>query len=291
MNHALGQVITGIVTDENEKAYFVQKEGLTYQLAKEEVESLQLGDTAKGFAYISQNKLLILTTHIPKVRIGHYAFGEVVEVRKDLGVFVAIGLPDKELVVSLDDLPSEKHLWPKKGDTLMLSMKVDEKDRMWGVLADDLVFQSISRKPSEEMLNKDIKGVVYRTKLMGTHVLTDDYLLGFIHPSERDNEPRLGERVTGRVIGIGERGMLNISLKPRAHEVISEDAAMLLTVLERSKDQSFSYTDKSSPESIKEYFGISKGQFKRALGNLMKQRKVIQKDGRTYLVSNKHEDQ
>lgn len=291
MNHALGQVITGIVTDENEKAYFVQKEGLTYQLAKEEVESLQLGDTAKGFAYISQNKSLILTTHIPKVRIGHYAFGEVVEVRKDLGVFVAIGLPDKELVVSLDDLPSEKHLWPKKGDTLMLSMKVDEKDRMWGVLADDLVFQSISRKPSEEMLNKDIKGVVYRTKLMGTHVLTDDYLLGFIHPSERDNEPRLGERVTGRVIGIGERGMLNISLKPRAHEVISEDAAMLLTVLERSKDQSFSYTDKSSPESIKEYFGISKGQFKRALGNLMKQRKVIQKDGRTYLVSNKHENQ
>src|SRR5699024_5030371 len=110
----------------------------------------------------------------------------------------------------------------------------------------------ISRKPSEEMLNKDIKGVVYRTKLMGTHVLTDDYLLGFIHPSERDNEPRLGERVTGRVIGIGERGMLNISLKPRAHEVISEDAAMVMNVLERSPDQSFSYTDKRSTETIKE---------------------------------------
>jgi predicted RNA-binding protein (virulence factor B family) len=44
------------------------------------------------------------------------------------------------------------------------------------------------------------------------------------------------------------------------------------------------YTDKSSPEEIQQMFGISKGQFKRALGNLMKQRRITQKDGITKLI-------
>lgn len=292
MSNAIGKIITGMVTDENEKSYFVQKDGITYQLNKEELEdeSIQLGDTIKGFAYISQNKNLLLTTIIPNTRVGHFGWGTVVQVRKDLGVFVDIGLRDKEIVVSLDDLPNEKQLWPKKEDKLMVSLRIDEKDRMWGLLADDMVFQSISKTPSDDIINKNISGVVYHTKLMGTYVLTDDYCLGFIHPSERDKEPRLGEKISGRVIGIGERGIVNLSLRPRAHEAISEDAAMLLALLERSKENSLPYTDKSSPEEIKQYFGISKGQFKRAIGNLLKQRKIIQKDGKTILINKEKEE-
>lgn len=285
MNQSLGNIITGIVTDINDKAYFIQKEGITYELTRTEETDYQLGDTVQGFAYIAQNKSFRLTQDIPKVRIGHYAFSEVIDVRKDLGVFVDIGLPDKEMVVSLDELPVEKHLWPKKGDQLMVSLLVDEKDRIWGTLADDEVFRSISRMGKEDLVNENITGIAYRLKVVGTYVLTEDYYLGFIHPSERDAEPRLGEKVTGRVVGIGQEGTVNISLKPRAYEAIPEDAAMLLAVMERSKDGSMPYTDKSSPEDIKAHFGISKGQFKRALGNLLKQRKAVQVDGETRLVS------
>ena len=61
------------------------------------------------------------------------------------------------------------------------------------------------------------------------------------------------------------------SLKPRSHEVISDDALMILTFLERANDHQIPFTDKSSPDEIKQTFGISKAQFKRALGHLMKQ--------------------
>ncbi len=57
------------------------------------------------------------------------------EVRKDLGVFVDTGLPDKQIVVSLDILPEIKDLWPKKGDRLYIRLDVDKKDRIWGILA------------------------------------------------------------------------------------------------------------------------------------------------------------
>lgn len=282
MNELLASVFTGMVTDENEKAYFIQKNGLTFRLAKSEGEH-QIGEAVEGFGYQGQNKDLLFTTEIPKSRQGHYAFGEVTDSRRDLGVFVNIGLPDKDMAVSLDELPVMKELWPKKGDRLMVSLRVDAKDRIWAQIADEKVFRSMSRLGNPEMQNEDVTGTVFRLKLAGTYVLTDDFHLGFIHPSERFNEPRLGEVVKARVIGIRPDGVLNLSLKPRAHEAIGDDAQMLLAYLERTPEKKMPYTDKSDPEAIKEMFGISKGQFKRAMGHLLKGKLVEQKDGETYL--------
>ena len=94
----------------------------------------------------------------------------------------------------------------------------------------------MSKRGSETLKNADITGTVYRLKLAGTYLLTDDFYIGFIHPSERYQEPRLGEVVSGRVIGVRPDGVLNLSLKPRAYEAISNDAAMIMTFLDRAAD-------------------------------------------------------
>ena len=285
MNELIGQVITALVTDENEEAYFAQKDGVTFELKKDHLEEeLAIGATVTGFAYENSSRELVLSTVIPKSRVGHFAFGEVVETRRDLGVFVNIGLPDKDIVVSLDVLPTIMKLWPKVGDRLMIAIEVDQKGRMWGQLADENIFRAISKGAKQEMKNQDIEGTVYRLKMAGTFLLTDDFYIGFIHPSERYQEPRLGEVVSGRVIGVRPDGVLNLSLKPRAYEAISNDAAMIMTFLDRAADHRIPFTDKSTPEEILQTFGISKGQFKRAIGTLMKQRLVEQKDGFTIKV-------
>ena len=54
------------------------------------------------------------------------------------------------------------------------------------------IFKQIWNRRNE---NKDVIGTAYRLKLTGTYVLTEDFYLGFIHPSERYNEPRLGEQI------------------------------------------------------------------------------------------------
>ena len=280
MNQSLGNVITGLVTDINEQAYFIQKDGVTYKLLKDEATNYELGDTVEGFAYVSINKETILTQDIPTIRIGTFAWATVIDTRKDLGVFMDVGLPDKELVVSLDELPVLKHLWPKKGDQLMITIK----DRMWGTLVPETVYESLSKKANPDLNNQNITATAYRLKMVGTFVITSDNYLGFIHPSERKDEPRMGQVVSGRVIGVRPDGVLNISLMPRAHEAIGDDAGMLLAILERTANGSFPYTDKSDANEIRERFGISKSQFKRALGNLMKQRMIIQEDGETKLV-------
>lgn len=120
--------------------------------------------------------------------------------------------------------------------------------------------------------------------MAGTFAITDDYCLGFIHPSERDQEPRLGQQVSARVIGLSSHGSLNLSLKPRAYQAIGEDAQMLLEMLRRTPDHTLPFTDKSDPEAIRQEFGISKGQFKRAVGHLLKARLVSMVNGKLILI-------
>lgn len=285
MNNILGQVVLGQVTDENDKYYFVQVEGTTFQLDKNEIlKPLHMGSKFKGFTYENENHKMQITRNVPNIRVDHYAMGTVKNRKFGLGVFVDIGLPNKDIVVSTDDLPELTKLWPQYGDKLMIALKLDNKNRIWGELADDKIFKNISVPSNPNLKNHNLKATTYRLKLAGTRVITEDYRLGFIHPSERDIEPRLGEQVNARVIGILRDGTLNLSLKPRAYESISDDSKMIFAVLKRTEGFEISYTDKSTPAEIKSYFGISKGQFKRAIGNLLKNHLVQQIDGVTKLT-------
>lgn len=284
MNNLLGRVIDTKMTDENENYYFLQNGGVVFQLDKKEpVKPLHIGGHFQGFAYENEDHKLQITANLPKIQVGRMGFGTVVQSRRDLGVFVNIGLPNKDMVVSLDELPTIKSLWPQKGDQLMISLRIDHKNRMWGTLADEATFQEISQKAPQTLKNKNLKATVYRLKLVGTLVITKDYYLGFIHPNERDQEPRLGEEVSARVIGIHPDGTLNLSLKPRSYEAIGDDAAMLLAMLQHDETHVLPFTDKSSPTAIKAEFGISKGQFKRAVGHLLKAGVVKQEDGQLKL--------
>ena len=287
LENILGREIVAKVTDFNDKYIFAQVDGLTFRMVRDELlKAPKINSSLKGFAYINDNHQLQLTKKVPKVQVDRYAWGTVVSSRKDLGVFVDIGLPNKDIVVSIDDLPELPQLWPQKGDKLMIGLSIDAKDRMWGKLATPEMFQTISGMAKKNMQNKNVTATVYRLKLVGTFVITDDYYLGFIHPSEREVEPRLGEVVKARIIGVKDDGTLNLSTRPRAYEAISDDSQMILMTLQHTSAKQLPFTDKSSPDEIKAYFGISKGQFKRAVGHLMKAGLVKQADG--FLILNEN---
>lgn len=270
------EVLTGLITDDNKDFFYVQKDGVTYALDKKEGD-FALGQAVTGLVYTDMKQRLRLTTVEQAATATSYGWGVVVDVRKDLGVFVDTGLPDKQVVVSLDVLPEMKELWPKKGDQLYVTLSVDKKDRIWALPAQPEVFQEMAGKAYDNMQNQQLRAIVYRLKLSGTFVyLPDNNMLGFIHPNERYSEPRLGEELSVRVIGFRTVDRtLNLSLKPRSFEMLDNDAQMILTYLQ-GQGGFMTLNDKSSPEDIKATFGISKGQFKKALGGLMKAGKIKQ---------------
>ncbi|MFC6314907.1 S1 RNA-binding domain-containing protein [Lapidilactobacillus achengensis] len=264
-----GTIVTATISDRNEQGFFAQAEGQTLRVDSPRTD-FQTGTAVSGFVYQNMKGQWVLNTEPPLVSRSHVGPGEVVQVRRDLGVFINIGLPDKDVVLSLDELPELHNIWPQKGDHLYVSLKTDHKDRLWAEQAGDEYFKEHGRFSQEFTRNEAVSGTVYQDKKVGSFVVLTDKRLAFVHHTERLDEPRVGEPVQGRVIGLTRDGRLSISLRPLAYEEIADDAKMILAVLQRVPEQQMTYQDKSDPEEIKAYFGISKGAFKRALGSLLK---------------------
>lgn len=269
----LGTIQTGKIIDQNEKAYYVQINGITYELKKTELtqdEVPKIGEQIKGFIYDNQDHEREMTQFLPFSQPDQYGWGKVTEVRFGLGVFVDVGLPDKDIVVSMDDLPADKERWPRKDDRLLVRLETDDKERIWAKLADENIFDQLSASFPNDMKNKNIFATVYASREIGAFVLTDDYYLGFVHESQMARPMRLGEQFKGRIIGISQYGRLNLSSLPRGFEEIDDDAQMILMSLRRKATKTLPFYDKSDASEIKNYFGISKSAFKRALGHLLK---------------------
>ncbi|MEQ7202454.1 CvfB family protein [Lactococcus lactis] len=280
----IGQTISAIIVEESERFYFLQKGEDLLRLDKTEGEHT-VGDVVTGFVYVDKDDHRRLTTLEQKATNEHYGWGTVTAVRKDLGAFVDTGLPGKDVVVSLDDLPLEKDQWPKVCDQLYVKLIIDRKERIWGHLAWHEDFWNLAGPAYDNMQNQDLRAIVYRNKESGTFVyLPDNNMLGFIHPNERFSVPRVGQELQVRVIGFRkEDRSLNLSAKPRAYEMLDADSQMILAYLQ-SMGGKMAFNDKSNPDEIKATFGISKGQFKKALGGLMKAKKIKQSPEGTELI-------
>lgn len=253
--------------------------------ASESDQHVAVGEKIKVFLYKNRRGILHATTQIPHNIDGEYGWARVIKTTKE-GAFVDIGI-GKEIIVKGEDLPALKSLWPKTGDYLYVTLRVDKKGELFGRLVTEERVQELFESADEHMHNQNIQARPYRLLPVGSFLLGIEHPYRiFVHHTEMESEPRLGQEVTVRVIGVKEDGSLNASMLPRKHERLSKDAEVIYEYLQ-SVGGEMPFDDKSTPEEIKEMFQMSKGAFKRALGSLMKAGKVKQQDGWTFLIRHK----
>lgn len=248
----------------------------------ESLAELETGNAVDVFIYPDKAGKLCASTRLPEALIEHYGWSEVAGTVRGLGAFVDIGTTT-EILVSSDDLPLFESVWPKSGDKLYVKLTIDYKNRLLAIPASEEAIDDLREWAPEDLYGKNVRGRVYRASKEGTAIITDEDYRGFIHHEERKTEPRLGEQIEGRVIDVKEDGTLNISLRPLKQFGMSEDAEQILDHLNK-EDGKMPFTDKSDPEEIRATFQISKAAFKRALGKLMKERRIKQENGWTILL-------
>ena len=185
-------------------------------------------------------------------------------------------------MLGADDLPAHQSVWPKVGDMVYITLRVNRSNLLYARLASDQVIQSISTNAERKDFNKNVQGYIYRTAKVGSWVYTIEGFKGFIHESQRQVEPRLGQKVEGRIIDVKEDGTINVSLLGRKEESQDLDAEKIYEYL-MSRNGAMPYNDKSAPEDIQDRFSLSKGAFKRALGKLLKEGRVYQEGSWTYV--------
>lgn len=233
------------------------------------------------FLYMNRRGELTASAQLPAVTADEHGWARVIRVDPREGAYVDIG-SSFEVLVNRADFPRLKNLWPQPGDQLYMTLRSDQGGNLFGRLATEERVQDHFTIAEDDMYNQNVKARAYRLLPVGTFLLTEDVRRIFVHESERMNEPRLGEEVDVRIIAVHDDGTLNGSLLPRKQDRQQMDSEQIAAYLEQAGGK-MPFTDKSTPQEIEEMFSMSKGAFKRALGKLMKEGRIIQQDGWTIM--------
>jgi len=228
--------------------------------AKQVPQGSEIGDELEVFLYRDSSDRMIATTNSPKLMLGQVAELVVAEVGK-FGAFLDWGL-EKDLFLPFKQ--QKKRL--RKGDTVLVSLYVDKSGRLCATMN---VYESL-RTDSPYKKEDQVTGRVYEiSDNFGAFVAVDNIYSALIPKKELYGRVEIGEDITARVVQVKEDGKLSLSIRDKAYLQISKDAEEIMRIIE-SYDGVLPFTDKASPEVIKHETGMSKNEFKRAVGNLLK---------------------
>ena len=239
------------------------------------------GDTVKVYLYLDPSKRLTASMKLPKMREGQLGYVRVISVTRD-GGFVDIGA---ERGVFLPYSQMRGHV--SEGQLVWVKLYRDKSGRQAVTMRVEEDMQRAA-KPAEGLKVGDkVTGTIYNILPEGFFIFTTQRFIAFLHRSEvPGGRLDFGQQVTGRVTYLREDGRINISMRLQKENALVADAEDIYAYLVK-RNGSMPYCDSTPLEIIKQKFGISKAAFKRALGHLMKEGKVRQENGWTYITEEK----
>ena len=234
-------------------------------LPKKQVpKDVEVGDPVEVFLYKDSSDRLIATTQEPKITLDELAVLKVADTGR-IGAFLDWGL-EKDLLLPY----SEQIVKVQKGDKYLVGLYIDKSDRLCATMK---VYDFL-RTDSPYKADDIVQGTVYgKNPEYGVFVAVDNKYNGMLQNKEIVRKLRIGEMVQARVLSVREDGKLNLSLREKAHLQMDVDSAKIMEKLQEN-DGALPYHDKSAPEDIRSEFGMSKNEFKRAIGRLYKDKKI-----------------
>lgn len=227
-------------------------------------EGTKLGDIINVFVYKDSSDRFVATTLTPLVMLGKLAVLRVAQVNK-MGAFLDWGL-EKDLFLPFKQQTSKV----KEGDEVLVSLYIDKSERLCATMN---VYKSLScDSPYHE--GDDVTGVIYeKSDNYGMFVAVDNLYSAIIPKHEIYGELKIGSHVHARITKVREDGKLNLSVRNKSYVQMYPDMDKIMELLE-SYNGVLPFTEKASPEVIKRETGMSKNEFKRAVGHLYKQRRI-----------------
>ncbi len=232
-------------------------------------EGAKEGDEIEVFIYRDSKDRLIATVHEPRLEKEQTAVLEVVDTGR-IGAFLDWGL-EKDLL-----LPFREQTMPvQKGDKCLVALYEDKSHRLCATMK---VYHYLSTQTPYKTGDM-VDGRVYElSKNFGVFVAVDDRYSALIPKSEAQGSYKVNDILRLRVTKVKPDGKLNVSARKQVYLQLEEDAQKIFQVLERSGG-TLPLDDKSDPAQIKARLGLSKAAFKRAVGHLMKEGKILQRPG------------
>lgn len=243
---------------------------------KEVPRNARVGDEMEVFVYRDSKDRLISTTRRPKIQLGEFAALKVADITK-VGAFLDWGL-EKDLLLPYNEQTTKV----LKGRDYLVNLYTDKSDRLCATMK----IYPLLKVDSPYKIGDWIEGYVYQINPeIGAFVAIDNLYHGLILIKDANSDIQCGEKVHARISEVRNDGKLVLSPNKKAYKEIPKDAIMILTKLNESQG-GLPYNDKTDAFIIKKELNMSKSSFKRAVGKLLKEKKIritergIEKNGK-----------
>ena len=226
-------------------------------------------DTAVGnlldvFLYHDSEDRLIATGRKPKAQLGQFAALRVADINRT-GIFLDWGF------VKYLFIPHSEEKRPLQiGDTVLVYVYQDVHTGRLLASAQLERFAQTDVSDSGYSVNQPVSLWLAERNEHGYVCLVDEQYLGLLHHHEIFRAVRIGQGMPGYVREVRADGRLSVSLQKQGQEVRDELSERILSEFEANGGV-LPLSDKSSASAIAATFGVSKGNYKKAIGGLFKQ--------------------
>ncbi|UAB68872.1 GntR family transcriptional regulator [Vibrio sp. SCSIO 43132] len=231
-----------------------------------------LGSEIDVFLYFDSDNQLCATTEMPIAQVGEWGLMKI-EGINSTGAFASWGIDKKDLLIPF----SEQRARFRPGQEVLVYVYTDKAS---GRIVGTTKFNKwLDKTPAKYTKNQQVELIVAERSDLGFKAIVNGEHWGMIFRSDVFGKLFIGKRLKGYIKSVREDGKIDLSLQKVGTAKMDDLSNKIIETLEK-KDGFLPLNDKSTPEAIFAIFRTSKGTFKKTIGGLYKQGKiVIEKDG------------
>lgn len=226
---------------------------------------VHIGEPLEVFLYLDTQERIVATTHMPLAQVGNFAYLEVAWVN-NFGAFLHWG-PLKDLFVPF----REQKMKMMKGHSYIVHVHLDPET--YRIMASAKVEHFLSQDFPPYRTGDQVELLIWQKTDLGLKAIVDGRYGGLLYDTQMFRTLRTGDRVKGYISQVRPDGKLDLSLQCPGQRGVEDFSAQLLRHLQMNGGQT-PLGDKSPAEEIYALFGVSKKVFKKAVGDLYRQRLI-----------------
>ncbi|GAB3013362.1 CvfB family protein [Spirosoma pulveris] len=229
-------------------------------------DTLSVDDDIDVFVYTDSEDRPIATTLTPAIQRDEFASLEVVAVTS-AGAFLDWGL-EKDLLV-----PHREQARPMEvGQWYVVFMYLDESTNR--LVASSKVSRFLDEDVRDLQVGDEVQLLAYELTDLGVNVIINNRYKGLVYSNEIFRTVRPGDPLIGYIKNIRDDNRVDVSLQRTGYENVEPNARRILATL-KAENGFLPLTDNTSPEIIYETLEMSKKTFKKAIGTLYRERKIV----------------
>ncbi len=224
------------------------------------------GDKLDVFIYLDSEDRLVATTETPHAMVGEFAYLKVVSVNLRVGAFLDWGLA-KDLL-----LPFREQDAPVRvGQKVIAHVHLDPKSNR--IVASTRLHRHFSKDTPAYADGQRVDLLVTGETPLGYSAIVENAHRGLLYRDQTSAVLKVGDKLKGFVRSVRPGGKIDLSLDAAGYKRVASLQVQIVQALELNGGR-LAFDDSSSPEAIRDAFGVSKKAFKQALGALYKSRRI-----------------